>query len=112
MSSVHFSTGHKDVSPDFEVEHTLIYSVLDSKNVVEQADIVEWWVSLSVTLHETVLTQIFLHRHKLVPELLTTGKLRVHNIDHRKGGLEAIPAGFEDMKAGNVSGKKIVYTLV
>lgn len=85
-------TGHKDVRPDVEVQHTLIYSVLDVNNVVEQSDIVEW--------------------HKLVPGLLTSGKLRLHTIDHREGGLGAIPAGMQEMVDGKVSGKKIVYTLV
>jgi hypothetical protein len=41
---MHSSTGYKDIRPDVEVEHTLIYSVLDAKNVVERADIVEWCV--------------------------------------------------------------------
>jgi NADPH:quinone reductase-like Zn-dependent oxidoreductase len=84
-------TGYKDIRPDVEVEHTLIYSVLDAKNVVERADIVEW--------------------HKLVPEFLSSGKLRIHNLDHKKGGLDAIPEGLQELKDGKVSGKKIVYTL-
>jgi hypothetical protein len=50
-------------------------------------------------------------RHKLVPELLVSGNLRAHNIDHRPGGLETIPDGLEELKAGKISGKKIVYTL-
>jgi NADPH-dependent curcumin reductase CurA len=52
-----------------------------------------------------------LFRHKAVPGLLSSGKLRIHNIDQRKGGLEAIPEGLTELKQGKVSGKKIVYTL-
>jgi len=85
------NTDSQEVRPDVKVESTLIYSVLDAKNEVEQSDIVQW--------------------HKLVPELLSSGKLRIHNIDHRKGGLEAIPAGLEELKSGKISGQKIVYTL-
>ncbi|KIM83817.1 hypothetical protein PILCRDRAFT_87807 [Piloderma croceum F 1598] len=73
------------------VQTTLVYSVLDSKNVVDRVDIAEW--------------------HKVVPELLDSGKLRIHNIDRKNGGLEAIPEGLNELKQGKVSGKKIVYTL-
>jgi len=50
-------------------------------------------------------------RHQAVPELLSSGKLRIHNIDHKNGGLEAIPEGLNELRQGKVSGKKIVYTL-
>jgi len=73
------------------VQNTLVYSVLDSKNVVDRVDIAEW--------------------HQAVPELLSSGKLRIHNIDHKNGGLEAIPEGLNELRQGKVSGKKIVYTL-
>jgi NADPH:quinone reductase-like Zn-dependent oxidoreductase len=78
--------------PGIEVQHTLAYSVLEPKYAVERADIAEW--------------------HKVVPELLSSGKLRVHNIDYKTGGLEAIPDGLNELMQGKVSGKKIVYTLV
>ena len=42
-------TGHEGVRPDVEVEHTLIYSVLDAKNVVEQTDIIKWYVPSPLT---------------------------------------------------------------
>lgn len=51
-------------------------------------------------------------RHKVLPKLLSNGHLKIQNIDHKKGGLDAIPVGLEELKQGKVSGKKIVYTIV
>lgn len=50
-------------------------------------------------------------RHKVLPELLESGKLRANNIDLQMGGLEAIPEGLTKLKEGKVSGQKIVYTI-
>jgi hypothetical protein len=47
----------------------------------------------------------------VLPELLSSGKLQIHNIDNKNGGLEAIPEGLEELREGKVSGTKIVYTL-
>ncbi|KZP24623.1 GroES-like protein [Athelia psychrophila] len=74
-----------------EIVPTLIYSVLEEKNEVDRADIAEW--------------------HKYLPKLLEDGKLRVHNIDHQSGGVEAIPGGLAKLREGKVSGQKIVYTI-
>ncbi|KZP24625.1 NAD(P)-binding protein [Athelia psychrophila] len=74
-----------------EIVPTFLYSVLEEKNEVDRADIAEW--------------------HTYLPQLLEDGKLRVHNIDHQSGGLEAIPTGLAKLKEGKVSGQKIVYTI-
>jgi NADPH:quinone reductase-like Zn-dependent oxidoreductase len=42
---------------------------------------------------------------------LAEGKLKTHPIDHRQGGLAAIPEGYKDLMEGKVSGKKLVYTV-
>lgn len=42
------------------------------------------------------------------PELITKYGIKGNAIDLR-GGLETVPQGFADMKAGKVSGKKFVY---
>lgn len=41
--------------------------------------------------------------------LLAEGKVIPHPGEIRSGGLESIPQGLEDLKAGRVSGKKLVY---
>jgi len=69
-----------------------LHRIMDPNNTEERTDIVEW--------------------HKVLPKLLNDGFLRIHNIDHKKGGLAAIPAGLEEFKQGKVSGKKIVYTIM
>ena len=48
---------------------------------------------------------------RLSAELLNSGKIKAHPAEVRKGGLEAIPQGIEDLKEGTVSGVKLVYTL-
>ena len=48
---------------------------------------------------------------RLSEELLNSGKIKAHPTEVRKGGLEAIPQGIEDLKEGKVSGVKLVYTL-
>jgi len=50
-------------------------------------------------------------RHKAVPKLLSNGDVRVHNIDHKQGGLGEIPAGIDELKQGKVSGKRLVCTI-
>ncbi|KAF7972166.1 hypothetical protein HWV62_18732 [Athelia sp. TMB] len=69
---------------------TFIYSVLTTKNAQDRADIAEW--------------------HKVLPELLESGKLRPHKIDVRHG-LEGISEGLLQLMDGKVSGKKIVHTI-
>ena len=48
---------------------------------------------------------------KLSEGLLAQGKIRAHPLDLRSGGLDAIPEGIEDLKAGKISAKKIVVTV-
>jgi len=81
-----------EIRSNIKVVLSVLYRVLDVNNADERSDVAEW--------------------HKVLPKLLSEGHLRFHNIDHRKGGLEAIPAGLEELKQGKVSGKKIVYTIV
>lgn len=47
----------------------------------------------------------------LSERLLAEGKLRPHPVELREGGLEAIPAAMEDLRAKRVSGKKLVFRL-
>ena len=44
-----------------------------------------------------------------VYELLRNGKIKVHMPDVRKGGLKGVLEGLDEMRAGNVSGRKLVY---
>lgn len=94
-----------------EVAPTLIYSVLEKKNEIERADIAEWYDISSRSNLYTPERTFGPQRHKVLPELLKSGKLRAHNIEHKKGGLAAIPEGLEELKQGKVSGKKLVYKL-
>lgn len=48
---------------------------------------------------------------ELSRKLLAEGKLKLPPLDVRKGGLEAIHEGLDDLKENRVSGKKIVYPL-
>jgi hypothetical protein len=93
-----------------EVEHTLAYSVLETKYALERADIAEWYVLKPDSMFSQTHLQTPHFRHQAVPGLLSSGKVRFHNIDQRKG-LGAIPEGLDEMKQGKVSGKRIVYTL-
>lgn len=45
---------------------------------------------------------------KHTPELVESYGVKGNPVEIR-GGLEAVPQGFADMKAGKVSGKKFVY---
>ena len=47
----------------------------------------------------------------LMEKLLAEGKISVHNPDVRKGGLEGVLEGMQEMREGKVSGKKLVYDL-
>jgi len=73
-----------------EVVPTIIYSVLDAKNVEDVADIAEW--------------------HRVLPDLVKSGALKPHNIDHKQGGLESIHQGLAELREGKVSGKRLVYS--
>jgi len=81
-----------ELPPGIKLVSPLLYRILDVNNAEERADIAEW--------------------HKVLPKLLSNGHLKIQNIDHKKGGLDAIPVGLEELKQGKVSGKKIVYTIV
>ncbi|EOD52107.1 putative zinc-binding oxidoreductase protein [Neofusicoccum parvum UCRNP2] len=48
---------------------------------------------------------------KLTEQLLAEGKFKVHRPDVRGGGLEGVLEGLEELKAGKVSGKKLVYKI-
>lgn len=45
---------------------------------------------------------------KVSQELINSGKIKPHPTEVR-GGLESVPQGLEDLKAGKVSGVKLVY---
>ena len=47
----------------------------------------------------------------LAEELLELGKIKPHPATVRNGGLEAIPAGIEDVRQGKISGEKLVYVI-
>lgn len=47
----------------------------------------------------------------LAEELLEQRKIKPHPATVREGGLEAIPAGMEDLRQGIISGEKLVYVL-
>ncbi|KIW13878.1 hypothetical protein PV08_06659 [Exophiala spinifera] len=47
----------------------------------------------------------------ITEKLLAEGKLKTHAEEVRGGGLDAVPQGLEDLKAGKVSGKKLVYKI-
>ena len=46
-----------------------------------------------------------------VEKLLADGKIKVHPVEVRKGGLDAVEEGLDDMRANKVSGKKLVYNI-
>ena len=48
---------------------------------------------------------------QLSAKLLADGKIKVHAVDLREGGLEGVLRGLDDLKNGKVSGKKLVYRL-
>lgn len=43
--------------------------------------------------------------------LVGEGKVRAHPVDVREGGLEGVLEGLRELKAGGVSGRKLVYRL-
>jgi len=45
---------------------------------------------------------------KVAEELINSGKIRTHPVEVREG-LEGVPQGVQDLKAGKVSGVKLVY---
>ncbi|CAI6334771.1 unnamed protein product [Periconia digitata] len=45
----------------------------------------------------------------LVEQLYRDGKFKMHRLDVRQGGFEGIVKGLQDLKAGKVSGAKVVY---
>ena len=47
----------------------------------------------------------------LAEEFLEHGKIKSHPATVRSGGLEAIPAGMDDIKRGVISGEKLVYII-
>lgn len=47
----------------------------------------------------------------LAEELFTQGKLKVHPVSLRSGGLEGILGGLDEMRKNQVSGKKLVYKI-
>lgn len=108
MISAEVSTDEK-YKAGIDVITTVIYSVLQLKNVVDRADIAEWLVRLYYNARNVLKRLEF--RHEALPGLLTSGKLRIHNIENKQGGLEKIPEGLKELQQGKVSGKKIVYTL-
>jgi hypothetical protein len=48
---------------------------------------------------------------KVSEKLFAEGKLKVHRVDSRTGGLSGALSGLEDLKQGKVSGYKVVYEL-
>jgi hypothetical protein len=51
--------------------------------------------------------------YSVAQELLAEGKLKAPRIDVNRGGsgLEGVVKGLDELRAGNVSGQKLVYTL-
>ena len=49
--------------------------------------------------------------YELSTKLFEDGKLKVHPTVSRKGGLQGVFDGLEDLKHNRVSGKKLVYTI-
>ncbi|KAL9086607.1 MAG: hypothetical protein Q9165_007050 [Trypethelium subeluteriae] len=47
----------------------------------------------------------------LATQLLAEGKIIAHSKDVRKGGLQGILGGLDDLRTGKVSGKKVVYQI-
>lgn len=47
----------------------------------------------------------------LTEDLLKEGKLRVHPVSKRPGGLEGILDGLKELREGKVSGEKLVYRI-
>lgn len=48
---------------------------------------------------------------KIAEQLLVEGKLICHPVQLQEGGLLGTIKGLEDLKSGNISGKKLVYSL-
>lgn len=48
---------------------------------------------------------------RICQPLLHEGKIQPHPIEVRRGGLQSIPEGLEDMRAGRVRAKKLVYRI-
>lgn len=47
----------------------------------------------------------------LAERLISDGLIKPHPIEARTGGLEAIIGGIEDLRHGNVQGRKLVYQI-
>jgi len=80
-----------EIRPGINNKLSVLYPILSKDNTAERGVIAEW--------------------HKALPKLLSNGDVRIHNIDHKQGGLEEIPAGVGELKQGKVSGKRLVYTI-
>lgn len=76
---------------NYDVAGSALYLILDPKNKKEREILAEW--------------------HAQLPQLVADGKIKPHSVDLRRGGLESIHEGLEELKAGKVSGKKIVYEI-
>lgn len=48
----------------------------------------------------------------MAERLIENGELRPHPAEVRKGGLEAIASGIEDLRSSQVKGRKLVYPIV
>ncbi|KAF2501192.1 GroES-like protein [Lophium mytilinum] len=48
---------------------------------------------------------------KVAERLIADGKIKIHRMDVREGGLEGVFGGIMEMKEGKVSGKKLIYKL-
>ncbi|PLB44876.1 GroES-like protein [Aspergillus steynii IBT 23096] len=48
---------------------------------------------------------------RIVGELVERGVVRTHEVDARVGGLEGVLQGLEELRKGEVRGKKLVYSL-
>jgi NADPH:quinone reductase-like Zn-dependent oxidoreductase len=49
--------------------------------------------------------------YRIAEQLLNEQKLLPHPIEVREGGLEGVPGGLEDLKAGRVRARKLVYPI-
>ncbi|KDQ11901.1 hypothetical protein BOTBODRAFT_176897 [Botryobasidium botryosum FD-172 SS1] len=74
-----------------EVEHTLLFDVLDKSNDKDFADIQEWY--------------------KYLPGLVEKGKVSSVPLKHWEGGLAGISEALDYLRQGKVSAEKIVLTL-
>lgn len=48
---------------------------------------------------------------KMIEELWSSKKLRVHPFDARSGGLSGVFEGLQEMREGKISGQKLVYAV-